>query len=202
MKGLVDFADKLEGVLPEIEDEILAEKRTGESEEIPRGLDSLSLPVVAQVFQFLEANCPYKCDIVHDQIHSFEPVYKYAYDLFAKAQPGVIGLKDGTKVHFGFKKACSLSFADSKTEPILRGADFALAGARYFIDLALQDKPIPPDVTHIAFANLGGILCETFQYMHPELGSFPHLGDIIASRQWASTVFGRLATELQKVLRN
>jgi len=194
-KGQKEFAEKIKGVLLNIESEIVSES-PDKSNEIPGGLDSLNLPVIAAMFQLIENHCPYRCEIVHDQTSSFEPIYKYVFELMSKGKPRGLVLKDGTKLSYGFQKACSLSFADSKNQPLIRAADYALSGARRFVELALGNKSMASDITGIAFSHLGVILCEVLSFMYPSLGSFPKLGNTMASAQWAATVFGRLNREL------
>jgi hypothetical protein len=195
-RGLGSFAEKIEGVLPEIEAEIIAERRTDSSADIPPGLDSLNMPIVAEIFQFIEGHCPYKCDVVHDQTASFEPIYTYIFELFDKGEQRILLKKDGTRDYIGFEKTCSLSFANSQKQPLIRAADYALAGARRFIELALCGESIPDDIREVAFLNLGAILMETVTYMHPSLGSFPKLGLVMSSTQWATKIFGRLGREV------
>jgi hypothetical protein len=195
-RGLSSFAEKIKGVLPEIEAEIIAERRADRSSDFPPGLDSLNLPIVAAVFQFIEGNCPYKCDIVHDQTASFESMYTYIFRLLARGERRVWLNKDGSKIYAGFEKAASLSFADSEKQSLIRAADYALAGARRFIEMALREEAIPADIREVAFVALGGILMEASTHVHPSLGPFPKLGFVMSSTQWARKIFGRLSTEL------
>jgi len=194
--GRRSFAEKIEGVLPEIEAEIIAEQRADSSPELPSGLDSLNLPIVAEIFQFIEEHSPWKCEIVHDQTASFEAIYVFIFQLMARAERKIWLKKDGSKLYAGLKKACSLSFANSEKQPLIRAADYALAGARRFIELALRDEPVPTDIREVAFVNLGGILMETLSHMHSSLDPFPKLGLVMASSQWATKVFGRLGQEI------
>jgi uncharacterized protein DUF3800 len=190
-------ADKVAGVLPQIEDEIRTEGRHTRADGNPSGIDSLNLPIVAEVFQFVEQHCPFPCDIVHDQNASFESIYRYFFELFTNAKPTVLEMKDGRRMHYGFRNALSLSFADSKAEPLIRAADYELAGARKFIQLAIEGKPIPVDVTWIAFGSLGSILLKAYTHMHPSLEPMPDLSGYMASNQWTQKVFGRLHIELK-----
>src|SRR5207247_4021638 len=132
-----------------IEDEIRTEARHLVATDAPRGVDSLNFPIVMAVFQFVEQNCPYPCHIVHDQTAAFEPIYRYFFDKFRNAGPSAIEMKDGRQMRFGFRNALSLSFVDSKTEPLVRASDYVLAGSRRFVQLALDDAEIPPDITHV-----------------------------------------------------
>lgn len=201
-EGFNEQARKVAGVLPKIEQEIRTEDGRNRPQEIPAGIDSLNFPIVIQVFQFVEQHCPYPCDIVHDQTTSFEPIYSHFFRLFASAEPGIMEMKDGRRMHFGFKNALSLSFADSKNEPIIRAADYALAGTRKFIHLALEDKPISADVTKIAFGTLGSTLLKALTLIHPSLEPMPTLSGHMASNEWTQKVFGRLGSELKSNLGN
>ena len=196
--NLKDLADRVAAVLPSIEGEVAAEAECAKS--LSSGFDSLNMPVVVCVLQFAEQKCPYRCDIVHDQNASFEQVYRYVYDLYANARPRRARMLDGREIHFGFRNVLSLSFADSQKEPLIRAADYTLAGARKFIQLALADEQIPEDTTHVTFSILGALLVHALTLMHPTIGESPELGTVMASRQWTGKVFGRLAKELERVL--
>jgi hypothetical protein len=198
-RGFKEQAAKVAGVLPQIEREIRTADSHNRPNDVPAGIDSLNFPIVVEVFQFVEQHCPYPCDIVHDQTATFEPIYSHFFRLFSAARPGAIEMKDGRQMRFGFKNALSLSFTDSKTEPLIRAADYALAGTRRFIQLAEQGNPIPADVTHIAFGTLGSLLLKAYTLMHPSLGPMPTLSGYMGSTRWMGQVFGRLQTELKAV---
>jgi hypothetical protein len=159
-------------------------------------MDSLNLPIVAEVFQFVEQHCPYPCDIVHDEIATMEPAYRWVFDHMQNADRSILKMKDGRELHTGFVNALSLSFADSKKEPLIRAADYSLAGTRKFIQLAIANEPIPADITHIAFGTLGSILCRAYSLKYPSLGSFPELSKFMSSTKWCLTVFERLHEEV------
>jgi hypothetical protein len=199
-KGFSEQAGKVAGALPQIENEIRIEGGHTRSNKTPPGIDSLNLPIVAEVFQFVEQHCPFPCNIVHDQNASFEAIYRYFFDLFTKAAPAVMEMKDGRRMRYGFQNALSLSFEDSKTQPLIRAADYALAGARKFVELALADKSIPSDLTLIAFGNLGPILLNAYTQMYSSLEPMPQLSGFMASNEWSARVFGRLQSELSNVL--
>jgi hypothetical protein len=197
-KGFQAQADKVAGVLHKIEEEIQTEARHEASAQTPRGMDSLNFPIVAEVLQFVEQHCPYPCDIVHDEISSLEPSYRWVFETMRKAEHSVLRMKDGRELHTGFVNALSLSFTDSKKEPLIRAADYSLAGTRRFIQLALANDPIPADLTRIAFGSIGSILLEAYTLKYPSLGSFPKLSGLISSTNWCRVVFDRLQTELKQ----
>lgn len=196
-KGFHEQAERVEGVLSEIEDEMRNEAKHDASNQMPRGMNTLNLPIVAEVFQFVEQHCPYPCDIVHDQIIEFEPVYRWVFDKMQKAKPGAIEMDDGRQLRTGFVNALSLSFADSKTEPMIRAADYSLAGTRKFVQLALAGEQIPADLTRVAFGTLGALLVAAYTHIYPSLGSMPELTRCMSSTWWCKTVFGRLELELK-----
>ncbi len=198
--GLDEDAYRIAGVLAKIEDEICTERRHTAADKTLSGIDSLNLPIVAEVFQFVEQQCPFPCDIVHDQSASFEPIYRYFFNLFTNAKPAVLEMKDGRRIRYGFENAISLSFEDSKMQPLIRATDYALAGARMFIQLTIEEKPIPADVTRIAFGNLGSILLKAYTYMHPSLDEMPALSGHMASNEWSGKVFRRLDVELKDAM--
>lgn len=70
---LHEQAERVAGVLPNLEKGIEIDRGHLVSGMFPAGMDSLNVFVVADVFQFVEQQCPYPCDIVHDQTASFEP---------------------------------------------------------------------------------------------------------------------------------
>jgi len=113
----------------------------------------------------------------------------------AKGERRVWFKTGGEEFFAGFEKAASLSFADSAKQPLIRAADYALSGARRFIELALRDEPIPLNIREIAFLVLGGILMGVLSHVHPSLGSFPKLGNVMASTQWTRKVFATLSNE-------
>ena len=198
-KGFHTEADRVRGVLLQIEEEIRTESKHHASNQTPRGMDSLNLPTVAEAFQFVEQHCPYPCDIVQDEIASFEPVYRWVFDTMQKAKPGVIEMNDGRQLRSGFVNALSLSFADSKSEPMIRAADYSLAGTRKFIQLALANEPISTDLSHIAFGTLGSILLGAYAVKYKSLGSFPKLSGLMSSTNWYRTLFQRLEQEVSKM---
>ncbi|HTE92196.1 MAG TPA: DUF3800 domain-containing protein [Bradyrhizobium sp.] len=199
--GHKDQAARVAGVLPNVEEEIETEARYDAAIKTPSGMDSLNMPIVAEVFQFVEQHCPFPCDIVHDQNASFEAVYKFVFDLYANASSAAaLEMKDGRRIHYGFKNALSLSFADSKSQPLIRAADYALAGARKFIQLATAGEPISENVTWIAFATLGAILLQAYAQVHPSLDRQPKLSGYMSSNYWRDMVFGRLSRELSDLM--
>lgn len=199
--GLTDQANRVAGVLPKIGDEIRTEAKHLKSGAFPSGMDSLNLPIISEVFQFMEQECPFPCDIIHDQIESFEPLYRFIFDRFSKAKPIALEMKDGRQFHTGFKNVLSLSFADSKADPLIRAADYALAGARKFIQLALAYEPIPQDLTLTAFFILGPLLLGVTERIHGLSPNMPELAKVMVSDDWLSKVLlGRLATELKSAL--
>jgi hypothetical protein len=197
-KGFNSHATKVAGVLPQIEEEIRVEAGHEASDQTPRGMDSLNLPIVAAVFQFVEQHCPYPCDIVHDEITSLGPAYSWVFDHMSKAKRTVLQMKDGRELHSGFINALSFSFADSKTEPLIRAADYLLAGTRKFIQLAPANAAIPANLTRIAFGSIGSIWLKAYTLRYPSLGSFPELSRLMSSTNWCLTVFKRLEQEISK----
>lgn len=195
----VDDAARIKSCLNGIEYALRGEAEANKSADMPAGLDSLNLPSVYQVFQFIECHSPYKCDIVHDQTLSFEPVYSHIFNLYKQAPRVVVRMLDGREQVSGFENCCSLAYADSKSEPLIRASDYLLSGVARFIRLSIAGQPIPSDVTRIAFAGLGSFLCEVISAMHPSLGASPHLSSLMASQSWAQQVISRLIEELQNV---
>lgn len=193
-------AERVAGVLPNIEEEIETERKHLASGRFPSGMDSLNLPIVMDVFQFIEQKCPYPCDLVHDQTASFEPLYEYVFGLFSQADPLALEMKDGRRFHMGFKNALSLSFEDSKTSPLIRAADYVVAGTRRFIQLALSDASIPAELTHVAFGMLGSLILNAYAALNPSVGGTPELAKIMASRRWAGKILARLHREMQATL--
>jgi hypothetical protein len=200
--GLRDEASRVAGVLPKLEEEIEIERMHLTSGRFPSGMDSLNLPVVADVFQFVEQDCPFPCDIIHDQTTSFEPVYQYVFGLFSNGSPMSVELKNGRRLCTGFKNALSLTFRDSKLEPLIRAADYVLAGARKFVQLALKNEPISSNLTNVAFASLGTLLLNAYSAGHPSIDTTPELARVMASRSWKRRVFERLHRELASTLKN
>ena len=198
--GLHDLAGRVAGVLPRIEEEIIDDSTNIDADQTPPGIDSLNFPTIAQVFQFVEQQCPFPCDIVHDQNEEFEPIYKYFFDRFSQARPALLTMKDGRSMRFGFRNALSLSFANSTEHPLIRAADYALAGTRKFIELALADAPIPEDITRISLGGLGSILMNAYAYMHPSLTPLPEIATDMGASKWRGRVFGRLHKELGPIL--
>ena len=199
--GRKEFADKIRSTLPTIEHQIRLEGRASEGGGLPSGLDSLNLPIVHQVFQFVEQHCPFPCDIVHDQTASLEPIFRYFFDLYRSGPPQRFVMKDGRATVTGYQNVRSLSFASSVKQPLIRAADFALAAVRSFVTLALDDNPIPSDITLAAMPHLGGIWCAVLSAMHPqELAPFSPLGGVLASPQWVSKLFLRFNNEVMKVV--
>jgi hypothetical protein len=109
-------------------------------------------------------------------------------------------LKDGRRMSFGFRNALSLTFAESKTEPLIRAADYALAGTRKFIQLAWRNDSIPAEITRIAFATLGSILLGAYASIYPSLEPMPTLSGYMASEEWTHKIFKRLEIELKATL--
>ena len=200
--GQKEFAAKIHSTLPTIERQIRLEGRASEDGHLPPGLDSLNLPIVHQVFQFVEQHCPVPCDIVHDQTASLEPIFRYFFDLYGSGPPQRFVMKDGRATVTGYRNIGSLSFASSEKQPLIRAADFALAAVRSFVTLALVDKPIPANITLAAMPHLGGIWCAVLSAMHPDLGPSPPLGGVLASTQWVSKVFLRFNNEVTNVMRS
>jgi hypothetical protein len=198
--GFAEVAQKVSGVLPTVEDEVRTEAQHLGATDAPPGVDSLNFPIVMAVFQFVEQNSPYPCHIVHDQTAAFEPIYRYFFDRFKNAGPSAIEMKDGRQMRFGFRNALSLSFVDSRTEPLVRAADYVLAGSRRFVQLALHDAEIPPDITHVAFSTLGTMLLRASTHMYPSLEPMPELSGFMGSNGWMRKIFRRLASELRAVM--
>lgn len=198
--GTSGYAERVAGVLPQIEDEIATERKHATSNTFPSGMDSLNLPIVAGVFQFVEQHCPFPCDIVHDQTASFAPVYQYVFNTFANARPSIVQMKDGRETHLGFDNAISLSFTDSQTEPLIRAADYAIAGTRKFVHLATTNQRIPHDVTWAAFGLLGSLIFGLCEAAHPSLGPMPDFTRVMSSKVWISNVVTRLHHELQTLI--
>jgi Protein of unknown function (DUF3800) len=194
--GLPDEASRVAGVLPNLEEAVEIERMHLSSGKFPSGMDSLNLPVVTDVFQFVEQDCPFPCGIIHDQTASFQPVYQFIFKLFSNGSPMTVELKGGRRLCAGFKNAVSLTFRDSKLEPLIRAADYALAGTRKFVQLALANEPISADLTNVAFATLGTLLLNVYAAKHPSIGTTPELARTMASRSWNRRVFDRLHHEL------
>jgi hypothetical protein len=198
--GLHHQAARLNGVIPNIEEQVGIDRGHLISGRFPSGMDSLNLFVVSDVFQFVEQKCPFPTDIVHDQTASFEPLYQYVFDLYSKADRFAVEMKDGRAITMGFKNALSLSFQDSKMSPLIRAADYVLAGTRKFVQLAIAGEPISPDLTHVAFGTLGPLLLNVYAAKHQSLESIPELARIMASKSWTQKVFSRLHRELSTAL--
>jgi hypothetical protein len=198
-KGFYDHVRKIEGVLPQIEEEMRIEAHHSSSAQTPRGMDSLNLPIIVNVLQFVEQHCPYTCDIIHDEIPSLEPAYRWAFETFRNAKRSVLEMDDGRQMHTGFINALSLSFTDSKTEPLIRAADYSLAGTRKFVQHALANEPIPKDLTRVAFSTLGSFLLKVYSHIYPSLGSSPTLSGTMSSTSWNKIVFGRLENEFKNM---
>ena len=197
--GNTRFSEKLRATIPTIERQIVLEGRATEDGHLPSGLDSLNLPIVHQVFQFVEQHCPMPCDIVHDQTATLEPIFQYFFQLYRKGSPQKFVMKDGRATVTGYQNIGSLSFASSAKQPLIRASDFSLASIKTFVMLALAEKPIPKDITLAAAPYLGAIWCSVLSAMHPnELEPFPHLGGVLASTQWVSTVFRRFDGEFRQ----
>ncbi len=141
--GCSEQALKVLGVLPRVEREVETAAARNRPEGISKGIDSLNFPIVIEVFQFVEQHCPYPCAIVHDRTATFEPIYSHFFNLFSSVAPAILEMKDGRQMHYGLRNALSLSFADSKTEPIIRAADYALAGTRKLLS-SLRRKSRSP----------------------------------------------------------
>lgn len=193
-----DFAERIEGVLAEIESEMRSEAQAGQS--IPRAMDTLNFALVVGAIQHVELDVPGVYVIIHDETAAFQPAYDYIFSLLKqrKADPAVIQMKDGRKFKAGLEKVEDLRFATSEVEPLLRAADYLVAGTRQFIHLARQGEPIDKTLSEIAFAGVGGILCEALAYKYPSLAPFPKLGTVLASTGFVKKVFGRLAEEMKK----
>jgi len=200
MCGLSDEAERVRGVLPNLDAQIEIDRGHLTSGRFPSGMDSLILFVVSDVFQFVEQKCPFPTDIVHDQTASFEPLYHYVFALYSKGDPLAVKLNDGREVRMGFKNALSLSFQDSKASPLIRAADYLLAGTRKFVQLALGDEQIPHDLTRVAFGTLGPFLLKAYAAEHPSTEAIPELTRIMASRSWNQKVLGRLHREIPAAL--
>jgi hypothetical protein len=199
--GKTEQAARVAGVLPQIEDEIATEKEHSTSGALPSGMDSLNLPIVAEVFQFAEQQCPRSCDIIHDQTSSFEPVYRYVFSKFAAAKPSAAQMKDGRQLRIGFRNVLSLSFVDSETEPLIRAADYSLAGTRKFIELATSNRKIPQDLTWSALGMLGSLLAGVYLAAHPSLGSMPELTRVMSSNAWITKIVMRLHDEMKPLIK-
>jgi hypothetical protein len=196
------LAGKIRASLPTIEDQMVREKAAIKEGRQPQGMDSLNLTIIHQIFQFVEQNCPFPCDIVHDQTATLEPIFRYIFDLYDKAPPLRFGMKDGRATVTGYRNIGSLGFANSEKQPLIRASDFSLAAIRAFVLLALAGKPIPADITLAAAPHLGAIWVTMFSSMYPSGGEpLPQLGGVLASGQWVSKVFNRFAAEFQKAAR-
>ncbi len=197
---LPDQAERVAGVLPNLERSIEIDRGHLASGWFPAGMDSLNVFVVSDVLQFVEQHCPYPCDIVHDQTASFEPLYQFVFGMYSKGDAFAVEMRDGRRVCAGFKNALSLSFQDSKLSPTIRAADYLLAGTRKFIQLALAGQDIPEPLTHVALAAFGTLLLGAFSTVYPSIDAPPELARIMASRSWTKKVFMGLQMELPKSL--
>ncbi|MFQ5847352.1 MAG: DUF3800 domain-containing protein [Candidatus Methylomirabilales bacterium] len=197
-RGRPDLAERIEGVLAEIEAEMLSEAQAGQG--VLRAMDTLNFALVVGAIQHVELDVPGVCVIIHDETPVFEPAYEYIFNLLKqrKGNPAVIQMKDGRKFKAGFEKVEDLRFASSKVEPLVRAADYLVAGTRGFIHLARHGQPIDKTLSEIAFAGLGGILCEALTYKYPSLAPFPKLGTVLASTCFVKEVFGTLAEEIKE----
>jgi hypothetical protein len=177
------------------------EARAPHAAGLPAGLESLNLTIVHSLFQFIEQQSPFFCDIVHDETASLEPIFRYFFDLYAQGPPRRFVMKDGRATVTGYNKIGGLTFATSAKQPLIRAADFALNAIRTFAGLALRDEPIPQSITGGALPHLGAIWCGVLAAMYPDqLEQMPSLGTVMASKQWISKVFRRFHIEAQKLM--
>lgn len=192
----VPMADKVRATLATIEAQIEKEGQAAKGRHFPSGIDCLNLPIAHLMFQFVEQKCPFRCEIVHDQTATLEPILKYFFDLYRSGPPLRFKMKDGRTTATGFQNVGSLNFASSAKQPLIRAADFALASVRNFVSLALTDQNIPEDTTVAATPHLGGLWC-TLYPAEPE--THVELGGLLASVQWTKKVFTRFVTEMKVV---
>lgn len=149
---------------------------------LPKGWDTLNAPSFAQATQLIEQSGR-PCQLLHDECATLEATFRYFFARYCDADRRIVSRADGSVEIFGFRNLRSLSFGDSEARPLLRAADYLLAGCSGFARLAAAGEPVPNDFRELANHGLS-------RMMHAALDRKPppsvagQTGEIMASDAW------------------
>jgi hypothetical protein len=153
---------------------------------LSRGWDTLNAPSFAQAVQLIEQAAP-PCVMLHDQCDSLQASLRFFFARYHDADHRIVQRRDGSIEVFGFRSLRALSFGDSESLPLLRAADYLLAGCVDFTRRALADEPIPEELRTTATFGLSRMMHEARGVEPPASVRF-QIGELMASDRWIAKV--------------
>ncbi|MBV6419370.1 MAG: hypothetical protein DAHOPDDO_00586 [Ignavibacteriaceae bacterium] len=184
------LAKKVFGAIENIEEEITTEFEVFESK---KGYDSLNLPMLVAMFQYIEHNLPSQIKIIHDNNDSFKETFYNIFELLNNNSEGFIQFIDSRRLYFGLKSITDFTFCESKSTPILRAADYAVSATYDYIKKVFNNNEINDTMNTIAMMTIGGIYLKALTAKYPELGYVPDLGTTYSSRDFVKKAFSKLS---------
>jgi hypothetical protein len=165
-----------------LEDEFTTYGRMG----LPKGWDSLNAPSFAQATQLIEQSGR-PCQLLHDECATLETSFHYFFARYCNAERQIVTRADGSVEIFGFQNLRSLVFGDSEELPLLRAADYLVAGCSGFARLAADGEPVPEDFKELAAHGLSRMMHAALD-RRPPSGVAAQTGEIMASDAWIQRV--------------
>lgn len=149
---------------------------------LPRGWDTLNAPSFAQATQLLEqAGKP--CELLHDECATLEKSFRYFFARYCDADRRIVTRADGSVEIFGFRHLRSLAFGNSEALPLLRAADYLLAGCVGFARLVAAGEPVSDDSRSLAAFGISRMMHAAADIAPPRAVS-GQVGEIMASDEW------------------
>jgi hypothetical protein len=153
---------------------------------LPKCWDALNVPSFAQAAQLIEqAGLP--CELVHDECATMEASFRFFFAQYSDARRRIVTRPDGSVEIFGFRCLQSLSFGNSEALPLLRAADYLLAGCVGFTKLASENEPAPKELRDLAAHGLSRMMHIALG-IEPPLSAVDQVGEIMASDIWIKKV--------------
>ena len=187
--GLTELSGKFLGAYDKIKEQMDIEFEVFEKN---RNLDTLNIPMLVAMFQYVENYLPSPIKIIHDNTDTFKDAFFRVYSILNNGSEGFIQFDNGYKQFFGLKSIYHFSLEDSKSLPLLRAADYAAASAYEYLKLIYADKKINDFLNKIAFETINVIQLKAMSFKFPSLGYFPNLGTTYSSIDFVKKVFSQI----------
>lgn len=188
--GQKEFADKFQGAIENIKEQMDTEFEVFTKR---KNYDTLNLPMLVAMFQYVENYLPSPIKIVHDNTDSFKEAYLDVVEMFNNGSDGFVEFNNGYRQFFGFKGISNFALEDSKSLPLLRAADYIASSSFEYLKLVDANKDINELMNEIAFMTIGVIYLKGLSVKHPSLGSFPDLGTTFSSIDFVRKIFSKIS---------
>lgn len=184
--GQAGLAMQLRFGLPRLRENLEEEFSSYAVMGLPNGWDTLNAPSFAQATQKIEqAGLP--CALLHDECASLEKSFRFFFERYCGADRRIVTRADGSLEIFGFQNLRTLAFGNSDAQPLLRAADYLLAGCVGFARLAAADQPVPDGMRGLAVPGLSRMMHEAVGIIPPR-ASAGQIGEVMASDVWIERV--------------